>query len=71
MLIRQGYVFESKAGRREYVVKVRFPDKATQLSNPGCECGSEMKKPYSKPALRVEQRAQDIRFVRKHQPSHF
>jgi len=47
------YVCQSKACRREIEIEIPPPREAGKISNPRCTCGSEMKKPYSKPNIRI------------------
>jgi hypothetical protein len=50
---RVQFVCQSSSCRRQVVVEARAGGATGQVSNPGCTCGSEMKRVYSKPAFRI------------------
>lgn len=53
MPLRGKYICQSKTCHREIEVEILTRQRDGQISNPRCTCGSEMKKPYETPSLRV------------------
>ncbi len=52
MRLRERFVCQSAACRRETEIALPSNGRAGQFVNPRCACGSEMKKAYSRPVLR-------------------
>jgi len=50
---RGKYICQSNACRREIEIEILPRQRAGEISNPRCTCGSEMKKPYGTPRLKV------------------
>jgi hypothetical protein len=50
---QQKYICQSKTCRREIEIEIPPRHRAGESSNPRCTCGSEMKKPYSRPAFTI------------------
>lgn len=60
MRLRERFVCQSAACRRETEIALSSNGGAGQFSNPRCACGSEMKKAYSKPVFRELSKAEAI-----------
>jgi len=53
MALREKYICQSKACRREIEIEILPRQRAGKISNPRCTCGSGMNKPYRTPCLIV------------------
>jgi hypothetical protein len=53
MLPRETYICQSKVCRREIEIEILPRQRAGEISNPRCTCGSEMKKHYDTPRFKV------------------
>jgi len=55
---RVQFICQSSVCRRQREMEIPIASERGQISNPGCVCGSEMKRVYSKPVVRELSKAE-------------